>query len=180
MILRFHWTSKVLRHSSAKSVSHKLCVPVLSLHLGNGRPLRRVIWALRDHREATKCKCLKKSEDDRKKVADINNMLMLTRSRALFSNIFRFGFLKGRQTGGFQTGGFPDLDLPFLFCPFVLFGTFPIFPGFSRFVRDPDLPKIPVRRFFLYYDLLSQGKIRLVVLFLFFIALKSSDRQIQA
>ena len=41
--------------------------------------------------------------------------------------------VKGRQTGGFQTGGFPDLDLSFLFCPFVLFGTFPIFLGF------PDL-----------------------------------------
>ena len=34
-----------------------------------------------------------------------------------------------------QTGGFPDLDLSLLFCPFVLFGTFPIFPGFSRFAR---------------------------------------------
>ena len=45
--------------------------------------------------------------------------------------------IKGRQTGVFQTGGFPDLDSSFLFCPFlsfiVLFGTFPIFPGFSRF-----------------------------------------------
>ena len=32
---------------------------------------------------------------------------------------------------GFQTGGFPDLDLSF----FVLLGTFPIFPWFSRFAR---------------------------------------------
>ena len=37
-----------------------------------------------------------------------------------------------RGGGGVQTGGFPDLDLSFLFCPFfVLFGTFPIFLGFS-------------------------------------------------
>ena len=42
--------------------------------------------------------------------------------------------------GVFQTGGFPDLDLSFLFCPFlsffVLFGTCPVFLGFSRFARE--------------------------------------------
>ena len=38
--------------------------------------------------------------------------------------------------GGVSNGGFPDLDLSFLFCPFFfLFGTFPIFLGFSRFAR---------------------------------------------
>ena len=39
-----------------------------------------------------------------------------------------------------------------------------------RKVHDPDLPKIPVRRFFLYCDLLSQGKICLIALFLLFVA----------
>ena len=43
---------------------------------------------------------------------------------------------RAANLGGFQMAGFPDLDLSFLFCPFfVLFGTFPIFPGFSRFAR---------------------------------------------
>ena len=47
-------------------------------------------------------------------------------------------FFKGRQTGGFKGGGFPDLELSLLSCPcfnVCPFGTFPIFPGFSRFAR---------------------------------------------
>ena len=49
------------------------------------------------------------------------------------------------KRGGFKRRGFPNLDLSFLFCPcFVFFCPFPIFPGFSRFVRGwsenfPDL-----------------------------------------
>ena len=46
---------------------------------------------------------------------------------------------RAAKRGCFKRGGLPDLDSSFLFCPslsfFVLFGTFPIFPGFSRFAR---------------------------------------------
>ena len=46
--------------------------------------------------------------------------------------IWQLSFFKGRQTGGFKRGGFPIWTCPSFF---VLFGTFPIFPGFSRFAR---------------------------------------------
>ena len=44
--------------------------------------------------------------------------------------------LKGRQTGGGSNGGVSRSGLVLPFLSFlVLCGTFPIFPGFSRFVR---------------------------------------------
>ena len=55
----------------------------------------------------------------------------------------------------FQTGVFPDPDLSFLFLSFfVLFGTFPIFPGFSRFARgwSGDFPDSSL---FLFLGLLT-------------------------
>ena len=61
-----------------------------------------------------------------------------------------------KRGGGFHTGGFPDLDLSFLFCPFlsffVLFGTFPIFLGFSRFARgwSGDFPDLSFSSFLAY------------------------------
>ena len=42
------------------------------------------------------------------------------------------GFYQGPKRGGFKRGGFPIWTCPSFF---VLFGTFPIFPGFSRFAR---------------------------------------------
>ena len=56
---------------------------------------------------------------------------------------------RAAKQGGFKGGGFPIWTCPSFFCPFVLFGAFLIFPGFSRFARgwSGDFPDLSLSSF---------------------------------
>ena len=77
-------------------------------------------------------------------------------SKRCRSRVIKASFCQGPLNGGVSNGGLPDLDLSFLFCPLlsfiVLFGTFPIFLGFSRSARgwSGDFPDLSFSSFSAY------------------------------
>ena len=81
-----------------------------------------------------------------------SRMILMTVTEKRFSEHF-FNDFQGPLNGGVSNGGVSrsGLVLPFLSF-FVLFGTFPIFPGFSRFARgwSGDFPDSSLFRFSAY------------------------------